>query len=372
MRTTHPHLTGPIIRRYFGIQGAFLTGAAYCPASPETALTIALLNHDGATVSTAVANGPCSHEELPANCGFMIPIPSQWVETEVEVPFSFKVVEVAVEFPKGGRTFSKRDLPATRSAVGSTSGRASASTEWLRGRKFATDFPLPLPNRTSRAQPVPAGNALERYFEANTEGNGIWKWRHYFAAYHRHLEKFIGQDTKLMEVGIYSGGSIGMWLDYLGPTAHIYGVDIEEACRSYARERCSIFIGDQADRSFWKQVRAEVPELDVLIDDGGHTPEQQMVTLEEMLPHLAPGGVYICEDVHGDRNEFSAFVAGLVSKLHTQVHQPGPVLASSVNTLQACICSVHWYPYMVVIEKHAVLREELEAPKRGTAWQPFL
>jgi hypothetical protein len=54
-----------------------------------------------------------------------------------------------------------------------------------------------------------------------------------------------------------------------------------------------VFVGDQADRSFWKRVKQEVPNLGVVIDDGGHIPEQQIVTLEEMFPHLRPGGVYL-------------------------------------------------------------------------------
>ena len=52
-----------------------------------------------------------------------------------------------------------------------------------------------------------------------------------------------------------------------------------------------VFIGDQADRKFWSQFRREVPILDLVIDDGGHEPEQQIVSLEELLPHLRPGGV---------------------------------------------------------------------------------
>jgi hypothetical protein len=57
-----------------------------------------------------------------------------------------------------------------------------------------------------------------------------------------------------------------------------------------------IFIGDEEDRKFWRRFKAEVPAVDIVIDDGGHQTQQQVVTLEELLPHLRPGGVYICED----------------------------------------------------------------------------
>ncbi len=66
-----------------------------------------------------------------------------------------------------------------------------------------------------------------------------------------------------------------MWRDYLGPKAIIYGVDTEPDCRVYENDGVKIFIGDQADRSFWREFRRKVPALDIVIDDGGHQPEQQ-------------------------------------------------------------------------------------------------
>ena len=77
------------------------------------------------------------------------------------------------------------------------------------------------------------------------------------------------------------------------------GVDIEPACEVYANEHTRIFVGDQADSAFWADVLAEAPRLDVVIDDGSHRPEQQRATFDAVLPRLLPGGVYICEDIHG-------------------------------------------------------------------------
>ena len=58
-----------------------------------------------------------------------------------------------------------------------------------------------------------------------------------------------------------------------------------------------IHVGDQADRAFWTQFKKDVPVIDVLIDDGGHHPNEMRVTFEELFPILRPGGVYICEDI---------------------------------------------------------------------------
>ena len=215
-------------------------------------------------------------------------------------------------------------------------------------------------------------NPLWDYFQNHWDGRGIWKWVHYFDIYHRHLSRFVGQKVNVMEIGIYSGGSLEMWRSYFGEKSHIYGVDIKEACKVYENDHISVFIGDQADRAFWSTFRKSVESIDIIIDDGGHTPEHQQITLEEMLPHLRPGGVYLCEDVHRVSNRFSAFVTGLVSELNGMNLISGPLLQSSVSQFQSSIHSIHFYPYVVVIEKHPVSPTKLSALKHGIEWQPFL
>ena len=161
----------------------------------------------------------------------------------------------------------------------------------------ATRYAWRYPNRDGAVEFAAADNPLERYFDSVTEGPGIWKWRHYFDIYHRHFQKFVGRDVHVVEIGIYSGGSLPMWRHYFGERCRVYGVDIEAGCQVYANAHTQIFVGDQSDRSFWADFRKSVPHVDIVIDDGGHQPHQQQVTLEELLPHLRPGGVYLCEDV---------------------------------------------------------------------------
>lgn len=229
-------------------------------------------------------------------------------------------------------------------------------------RRFARSY-RDASGAEGRAYEPAAGNPLWEYFQANTKGPGIWKVKHYFDVYHRHFSRFVGKETKLLEIGVYSGGSLKMWRTYLGERSHIYGMDVEAACRAYEDERISIFIGDQEDRATWKRFREQVGAIDVLIDDGGHTVEQQRVTLEETLPHLNPGGVYLCEDVHGPYNKFAEYAASLVHELNG-VEAPSPAF-------QAAIFSIHFYPHMVVIEKNAVPTSQLPQCTNGTEWQPF-
>lgn len=212
-------------------------------------------------------------------------------------------------------------------------------------------------------------NPLIDYFENHHTGKGIWKWAHYFSVYHRHFSRFIGQEVHLVEIGIYSGGSLEMWRHYLGDECRVYGVDIEDACRCYENDYTRIFIGDQASPKFWQDFKKSVPRVDILIDDGGHLTFQQIATFESLFPHLSAGGVYVCEDILGGINQFAAYINGFAAQLNAfSQRADGTVDASPV---QAQVDAIHCYPFVVVIEKVLCSRCSLEAPMQGDSWQPF-
>ncbi|HVR74486.1 MAG TPA: class I SAM-dependent methyltransferase, partial [Planctomycetota bacterium] len=127
---------------------------------------------------------------------------------------------------------------------------------------------------------------LRDYFD-NNSGRLIHKWLHYFDVYERYLERFRGKPLNVLEFGVSHGGSLQMWKAYFGPKARIYGVDMDPRCKAVEEDRIEVRIGDQADRDFLRGLRAELPRIDVLMDDGGHTMAQQIATLEEMFPHVA-------------------------------------------------------------------------------------
>jgi hypothetical protein len=220
----------------------------------------------------------------------------------------------------------------------------------------------------------PDENPLRAYFNAHHQGPGIWKWDHYFDVYHRHFSKFRGRKMTVLEIGIYSGGSLPMWREYFGAGCTIYGVDIQSECLVYENEFTHVLIGDQADARFWAKAKQSLPPLDVIIDDGGHTYAQQRTTLECLLPHMSPGGVYVCEDVHGVGNRFAAFSFGVVDALNSTqlMADPENRLVSTTLGLQAAIKAVCFYPFIITIELEDAAVSQLIAPKRGTQWQPFL
>jgi hypothetical protein len=202
-------------------------------------------------------------------------------------------------------------------------------------------------------------NDLEAYF-VNNKGNLIHKWQHYFEIYDRHFARYRGTDVHLLEIGIFQGGSLAMWKHYLGPKARIFGVDINPACKQFEEENVRIFIGDQADCGFLKSLAREIPRIDILIDDGGHTMQQQINTFEELFPHVQPNGIYLCEDIHTSywrhygggyhrRGTFIEYSKEFIDSIHAWHSQQPHKL--KVTDFTRSVSGLHFYDSILVIEK---------------------
>ncbi|MGO9320648.1 MAG: class I SAM-dependent methyltransferase [Solirubrobacteraceae bacterium] len=240
---------------------------------------------------------------------------------------------------------------------------AASLSYFTRGYRYARGI---APAEEALPTAVPGHvNPLEDYFNALTEGPGIHKWSHYFDIYHRHLDRFRGRPVHIVEIGVFGGGCLQMWREYFGPDTHIYGVDIDPGCRALESENVEIVVGDQSDPQFWGSFLERCPRIDVVIDDGGHEAHQQAVTLECLLPHIRPGGVYVCEDIHGAFHYFHSFVDGLTRPLNSI---KGPEHRNPALALHEHVASVHRYPILTVIEKPVACPREFTAPRHGTEW----
>jgi len=140
-------------------------------------------------------------------------------------------------------------------------------------------------------------NPLEKYFRQN-QGRLIHKWMHYFDIYDHHFAPYRKKPVTIVEFGVSHGGSLQMWKSYFGRKARIIGVDIDPRCKELVEDRVEVVIGDQEDRDFLRTLRERVGPIDILIEDGGHTMNQQIATFEEMWPGVRDGGIYLVEDLH--------------------------------------------------------------------------
>lgn len=123
------------------------------------------------------------------------------------------------------------------------------------------------------------------------------KWNSYFRVYEGALARFIGKGITFVEVGASTGASLLMWKTYF-QNARVIGIDNDLSSAELSREGVEMFIGDQASPQFWETFYKTVGPIDVLLDDGGHTNEQQIVTVSQALAHVRDDGVILVEDVH--------------------------------------------------------------------------
>lgn len=142
------------------------------------------------------------------------------------------------------------------------------------------------------------GNELFDYFSSHRAGRVLDKWVHYFPIYTRHLEPYRNRPVRILEVGVYRGGSLDMWESYFGPQATLIGIDIDENAQRAAGPNRTVELGDQTDADFLREVSKRHGPFDVVIDDGGHEMRQQIVTAKTMFPLIADGGIMLTEDTH--------------------------------------------------------------------------
>ena len=214
----------------------------------------------------------------------------------------------------------------------------------------------------ARGRPEAGDGDLARIFFAN-KGRLVHKWLHYFPIYERYLARYRGIGFKMMEIGVFKGGSIAMWRDYFGEQAMLFGVDIDPACARYVDPPNQVRIGSQDDPAFLRRVVGEMGGLDVVLDDGSHVAEHQRASFEALFPLLADGGLYIIEDLHtaywvadynggyGRKGTAIEDAKALIDDMHHWWH------GRQFNAVsKGDIAGIHFHDSIVVIEKRAAQR----------------
>jgi hypothetical protein len=113
---------------------------------------------------------------------------------------------------------------------------------------------------------------------------------------------------KLMEIGVGSkkdsnwpnyvnGASLYMWQDFF-PKANIYGIDINKKL-VFKKGRIQTFLCNQADRvKLTKLIKTIGSDIDIVIDDGSHQPEDIVASCKTLMPLLKKDVIYIIEETN--------------------------------------------------------------------------
>jgi len=120
----------------------------------------------------------------------------------------------------------------------------------------------------------------------------------YFQVYEEMFNKYVGKKITFVEVGVLQGGSLFMWREYFGKDARIIGIDLHPNAKELEKHGFEIYIGSQSDKNFWRNFYSQVGKIDILLDDGGHVNDQQIITLSESVNNINDDGIIMTEDVH--------------------------------------------------------------------------
>uniref|UniRef100_UPI0034A5D2AD O-methyltransferase n=1 Tax=Falsiroseomonas sp. TaxID=2870721 RepID=UPI0034A5D2AD len=207
-------------------------------------------------------------------------------------------------------------------------------------------------------------------------GNVSDKWEQYLAIYEAELAPFLaaGQPVRLLEIGVQNGGSLQIWRSYLPPGSSIVGIDIDPACAKLALgDDISVLIGDASDPEELDRLLGDAV-FDIIVDDGSHRSEHIIAAFEACWRRVAPGGLFIAEDLHcsyfeshggGFRKPDAAIehfkaLADAVNADHFEgdaAQNTDPAELDRLRAMGRQIARVSFYDSMIFVQHAVVTRE---------------
>lgn len=201
-------------------------------------------------------------------------------------------------------------------------------------------------------------------------------WHNYTEIYAKYFAPLRHQPIKFLEIGIYKGDSVKLWENYFS-TAKLHFIDINPSIIEYTSSRSRYHFVDQSNPSQLKDFAQSIEgNFDIIIDDGGHTTEQQLTSFKALFPYLKSGGMYIIEDLHcsyhlpyAEHNSLDCPEAGYkttVTFLQRLIHDLNYIGATThcadtrkapeafkqtLNEYQTSIYAIHFYTSLCIIIK---------------------
>jgi hypothetical protein len=221
---------------------------------------------------------------------------------------------------------------------------------------------------TWRAVDTPPSGGLGTIF---TKTGGVHKWLHYLPVYESAIDR--SRPIRMLEIGVFHGGSLRMWREYLHPKSVIVGIDIDPDCKQFEdpENNVHVRIGGQQDATFLQEVNSEFGPFDVILDDGSHMASHMVESFRNLFASaLAEPGTYIVEDVHSSywksyrdaSMSFVDFVAVLVDAMHAhypdaedersfRTGHPARLREVSVPRITPKLSSIEIHDSIVVVRK---------------------
>lgn len=204
-------------------------------------------------------------------------------------------------------------------------------------------------------------DAFSQLFYGYDGDHLINKWNHFLPIYSRLFAPYRdgmrnGRPLRFLEIGVYEGGSLDLWRRFFGPSAILYGIDVDPRCAVFDGRAAQVRIGSQADPAFLRSVVEEMGGVDIILDDGSHVASHQRVSFKTLFPLMAEDGLYVAEDLHTSywrdyeggyrrRGTFLEMTKAFIDDMHAWYHDRG---ASEIGR---GIGAIHIYDSIVAFEK---------------------
>jgi hypothetical protein len=121
---------------------------------------------------------------------------------------------------------------------------------------------------------------------------------HYLRNYEQYFEPLLQHEVKLLELGVYKGGSLLLWRDFFAKGI-VVGLDLNKIDLPDESGRIRLYQGLQQDTELLDRIAKEnAPAgFDIIIDDCSHIGELTRISFWHLFNnHLKPGGIYVIED----------------------------------------------------------------------------
>lgn len=138
----------------------------------------------------------------------------------------------------------------------------------------------------------------KRILDASPYDTDKAQHKHYLRNYEEYFSPLVEREIRLLELGIYHGGSLLLWRDYF-EKGLIVGLDINPVQIDDASGRIRVYQGKQNDTTLLDRIARETASegFDVIIDDCSHIGELTRISFWHLFDnHLKSGGMYVIED----------------------------------------------------------------------------
>ena len=116
--------------------------------------------------------------------------------------------------------------------------------------------------------------------------------------YEKYFEHIRDNNLKILELGVFKGGSLLMWREYF-QNSLVVGLDINQCPLDSLPERVCFYQGQQNDEILLNKIFKEcAPDgFDIIIDDASHVGVISRASFQFLFPNcLKKGGYYVIED----------------------------------------------------------------------------